>query len=365
MRPAGVHRLLVGGALDLTLAVLLAVLSVMIGLNFGQPLSVAADLTACLLAALTVRWPRTAGVALGAVLLLYAKAPPEWAEIGQYAALLPVLGTGIRGQRRERLAMSLGYWLILTVVQLFAYPGDLARGLLSSLVWAWLFAVMWLLGGAIAAFQRAQEQTRIAALAQQRLGLARDLHDTVARSLARLSLHAHEAATAGDASQLRPIADEIGQVAGELRWLLGALRDSDSEGSLSSGGSLATTMRDGIGRLEAGGFQVATAIDGDLDDVPADAGSVLAEIVKEAVANIERHGAATRPCAVVASIDEKAADLAFINEVAADDRPTGTAEPLGLLGVAERLAVVGGQLEARQEGSQWITRVTVPIGGRR
>ncbi len=365
MRPAGVHRLLVGGALDLTLAVLLAVLSVMIGLNFGQPLSVAADLTACLLAALTVRWPRTAGVALGAVLLLYAQAPPEWAEIGQYAALLPVLGTGIRGQRRERLAMSLGYWLILTVVQLFAYPGDLARGLLSSLVWAWLFAVMWLLGGAIAAFQRAQEQTRIAALAQQRLGLARDLHDTVARSLARLSLHAHEAATAADASQLRPIADEIGQVAGELRWLLGALRDSDSEGSLSSGGSLATTMRDGIGRLEAGGFQVATAIDGDLDDVPADAGSVLAEIVKEAVANIERHGAATRPCAVVASIDEKAADLAFINEVAADDRPTGTAEPLGLLGVAERLAVVGGQLEARQEGSQWITRVTVPIGGRR
>lgn len=163
-----------------------------------------------------------------------------------------------------------------------------------------------------------QEQTRIAALAQQQLG-GRDLHDTVARSLARLT--AHEAATAGDASQLRPIADEIGQVAGELRWLLGALRDSDSEGSLSSGGSLATTMRDGIGRLEAGGFQVATAIDGDLDDVPADAGSVLAEIVK-AVANIERHGAATRPCAVVASIDEKAADLAFINEVAADDRPT-------------------------------------------
>lgn len=363
MRAAGIHRLLVGGALDLVLAGFVAALALLVALPSGHLLGFAVDLAACVAAALTVRWPRAAGAVLGAILLIYLAAPREWTEVGEYAALVPVLGAGIRGQHRVRLTLTVGYWLILSVRQLQAYP-DLGIGVLAALVWAMLFALMWLLGGAIAAFQRAQEQSRIAALAQQRLGLARDLHDTVARSLARLSRHAHDAAAAEDASQLRPIADEISQAAGELRWLLGALRGSDSEGTLNSGGSLATTVRDSLGRLEAGGFQVATAIDGDLDDVPPDAGGVLAEIVKEAVANIERHGAAGRPCALVASIDDMSADLAFINEVAADRQPSG-AEPLGLLGAAERLALVGGQLEARQEGSQWITRVTVPIAGRR
>lgn len=362
MRLAGIHRLLLGGALDVALSALLAVLCVLLTLPFDQPLAIVVDLAACLAAALTVRWPRAAGAALGLVLLLYVAAPPEWAETGQYAALIPILGTGIRGQRRERLVLSIVYLAVFGVQQPMAYaPG---RAVLSVLAWAWLIAVMWLLGGAIAAFQRAQEQSRIAALAQQRLGLARDLHDTVARSLARLSRRAHEAATAEDASQLRPIADEIGHAAGELRWLLGALRDSDSAGTLNSTGSLATTVRESLGELERHGFDVSTAIDGDLDDVPPQAGSVLAEIVKEAVANIERHGATGRPCALVASIDEMSADLAFINEVAAD-RHAGSAEPLGLLGAAERLALVGGQLEARQEGSQWITRVTVPIAATR
>lgn len=364
MQPAGLHRLLLGGALELVLAALVAALSVVIGLHFGQPLAVAADLAACLAAALTVRWPRTAGAALGVVLLVYLASPPEWSQLGEYAALIPILGTGIRNQRRERVVLSLGYWVILSARQLLAYPGDL-RGPLSSLVWASLFAVMWLIGGAIAAFHRAEEQTRIAALAQQRLGLARDLHDTLARSLARLSRHAHDAATIGDAARLRPIADEISQAAGELRWLLGALREPDSDRALGSGGSLATTVRDSLGQLEASGFQVATAIDGNLDDVPPEAGSVLAEIVKEAAANIERHGAKSRPCALVGSIDDVSADLAFINEVSAsDDQPRAT-RPLGLLGAAERLALVGGQLEARQEGSQWITKVSVPIVGRR
>ncbi len=364
MRSAGFHRLLVGGALDLVLAGFVAALSVLVGLNFGQPLAIAVDLTACAAAVLAVRWPRAAGAALGAVLLVYLAAPPAWGETGEYAALVPVLGTGVRNQRRARLQLTVAYWLILSVRQLIAYPGDYT-GVVSSLVWAMLFALMWLLGGAIAAFQRAEEQARIAALAQQRLGLARDLHDTVARSLARASRRAHQAAAAGDASQLRALADEVGEAAGQLRWVLGALRDSDSATTLSSGSSLATAVRDSMEQLQERGFQVTTSIEGSLDDVPAQAGGVLAEIVKEAAANVERHGAPDRPCALVVSIDPLAADLALINEVRGPASPSGSARPLGLLGAAERLALVGGQLEARQEGSHWITRATIPIAGLR
>ena len=362
MRPRGIHRLLVGGTLDLVLAAFVAVLSVVGGLPAGFTLGIVVDLAACVAAALTVRWPRAAGAALAAILLIYLVAPPDWAESGEYAALIPVLGTGVRNQRRERLVLTVVYWVILSARQLAAYR-DLLPGALSALVWAMLFTLMWLLGGAISAFRRAEEQARIAALAQQRLALARDLHDTVARSLARLSRQAHQAASAGDAEQLRPIADEIGQAAGQLRWVLGALRDSDAD-TLNSRGTLAVAVRDCLEQLRAHGFPVTASIEGSLDDVPADAGTVLAEIAKEAAANVERHGAPGRPCVLMASIDEFSADLALINEVA-DGGGSGSTRSFGLLGAAERLALVGGQLEARQQGTHWITRASVPTGGRR
>ena len=73
MRLAGIHRLLLGGALDVALSALLAVLCVLLTLPFDQPLAIVVDLAACLAAALTVRWPRAAGAALGLVLLLYSK----------------------------------------------------------------------------------------------------------------------------------------------------------------------------------------------------------------------------------------------------------------------------------------------------
>ncbi len=363
MRPRGIHRLLVGGTLDLVLAAFVAVLSVVGGLPAGFTLGIVVDLAACVAAALTVRWPRAAGAALAAILLIYLVAPPDWAESGEYAALIPVLGTGVRNQRRERLVLTVVYWVILSARQLAAYR-DLLPGALSALVWAMLFTLMWLLGGAISAFRRAEEQARIAALAQQRLALARDLHDTVARSLARLSRQAHQAASAGDAEQLRPIADEIGQAAGQLRWVLGALRDSDADNTLNSRGTLAVAVRDCLEQLRAHGFPVTASIEGSLDDVPADAGTVLAEIAKEAAANVERHGAPGRPCVLMASIDEFSADLALINEVA-DGGGSGSTRSFGLLGAAERLALVGGQLEARQQGTHWITRASVPTGGRR
>ncbi|MFT4218456.1 MAG: histidine kinase [Micropruina sp.] len=363
MRFTGIQRLLVGGALDLVLTGFVALLSVLVGLNFGEPVGVAVDLAACTAAALTVRWPRLAGTALGVVLLIYLTAPEPWAETGEYAALIPVLGAGIRNQPRQRMWLTACYLSILTVRQLIGYPDDLT-GLISALVWAMLFALVWLLGGAIAAFQRAEEQTRIAALAQQRLGLARDLHDTVARSLVRAARHAHRAAAEQDATQLGAIADEVGKAAGQLRWVLGALRDSDSGTTLNSEGSFAVAVRDSMEQLRVRGFQVTTSIEGSLDDVPAQAGSVLAEIVKEAAANVERHGAAGRPCTLVVSIDDAAADLALINEVDETGSRSSSTRPLGLLGAAERLALVGGQLEARQEGTHWITRATVPIAGR-
>lgn len=365
MRPTRTHRLLLGGALDLALLAILTVLTVLMGLNFRNPLTLTVDLAACLAAALTLRWPRAAGAALGLILLLYVVVPYEFTEMGEYAALIVVLGTGIRSQQRIRATLTAGYLPILVIRQFQLYHNG-AQPFLSSLAWAALFAVMWLIGSAIAAVDKAQEQTRLAALAQQRLALARELHDTVARSLARVSRQIHEASASGDPAQLRSAADQVSEAAGQLRWVLGALRDSDSEAELLTGSqsSLAGTVRDSVAHLQSQGFQVSTSIDGSLDDVPTEQGRVLADIVQEATANVERHGAADRPCVLTVCVDTTAVDLALINEVREPGTPSGSARPLGLIGAAERLALVGGQLEARQEGTHWITRVMIPIAGR-
>lgn len=359
MRSPGLHRFLFGGALDIVLLCLIATLSIVFGLHTGHPLGVAVDLAACLAAALTVRWPRTAGLALGGVLLIYSVAPPGWVEMGLYTALVAILGAGLRDERRVRLAMGTGYWLILTVLQVRSYPDQ--RAFLASVAWACLIAVVGLIGGAFAAFRSAQEQANAAALAQQRLDLSRDLHDSVARSLTLLARQADAAATAGDAGALRPIADGLHSAAGELRWLLWTLRESDGEPAPEPPGSFAATLEDVRETLEATGFPVTATVDGAVETVPQQVAEVLGDVIREAVANIQRHGRPGRPVLLVAAVDEVSADVALINEIAEATTPAAAGRPLGLMGAAERLAQIGGQLDTRQEGRRWITRVIVPL----
>ncbi len=355
--------LLSDGTVDVVLAALIAAMAVMLGWHLGYPLSIALDVAACVAAALTVRWPRAAGATLAVLLALYIVVPREWALMGEYAPLIPILGMGMRGRRPERLVMTLVYWPILVAIQFRDYGLDITV-LFAALMWAALIAILWVIGNVFTAYRNAQERARVAALTQQRLSLARDLHDSLARNLAHLILRARKAAAAGDADALEPLADGIAEAASELRWLLGALREPDAVPVLGAGGSLATTMTEVIDELTERGFPTAVTIEGDLNRVPPRASEVLAGVAREAAANIERHGAEGRPCTLVASIDDDAVDLAFINEVSSTGPDPGSgSRSMGLLGASERLATVGGVLETRREGRQWITRVTIPLTG--
>lgn len=98
-----------------------------------------------------------------------------------------------------------------------------------------------------------------------------------------------------------------------------------------------------------------------METVPQQVAEVLGDVIREAVANIQRHGRPGRPVLLVAAVDEVSADVALINEIAEATTPAAAGRPLGLMGAAERLAQIGGQLDTRQEGRRWITRVIVPL----
>ena len=112
--------------------------------------------------------------------------------------------------------------------------------------------------------------------------------------------------------------------------------------------------------METHGFSVVTSIEGDLAAVPPALVPTLRAVIGEACANIERHADPSRPSVVIVSANHDSVDAMFLNETR-DSHASSTATGVGLAGVSERLALVGGELATEQEGRQWITRVTIPL----
>jgi signal transduction histidine kinase len=356
------------GRIEVVLATLLAALILVLDLPTHRLSAVPADLAACVVAAATARWPRAAGALLGAILLGYLMAPNGWATMGEYALLIPILGTGMRGQFRIRAWMSAAYFVILAAYAVKLAP-TLASAMLGWVVWASLFAVLWLIGNTFHAFAEAQRQARTAEMVLQRQVLARELHDTVARSFTHVTMAAERALLRGVASaeDLKTISDEAAKGVDELRWVMTLLSDpATSVDALAAGRtSLAEALAAAQESLLAEHFQVSVSLDGDLERLDTEASMTLAAVTAEATANIVKHGDRDRPCAVVVQVGDQVGELSFINTPAVPSGAGSTAKHLGVWGMRQRLEPLGGEVVAAAEDGLWVTRVTLPLAQRR
>ena len=127
------ERLVAAGGLEVVFAAAMATLSVLLGWSTGDPVGILLDLAMYVTAVLTIRWPRVAGTVLLVLLMGYFFAPRAWVELGQYAPLLVVLGTGMRGHARLRSWLSLGYLAVYIGLQYEHYP-PLLTVVLASVV---------------------------------------------------------------------------------------------------------------------------------------------------------------------------------------------------------------------------------------
>jgi signal transduction histidine kinase len=352
------ERLVTAGGLEVVFAAAMATLSVVLGAATGDPVGILLDVAMYVTAVLTIRWPRAAGAVLVVLLMGYAFAARAWVELGQYAPLLVVLGTGMRGHRRLRTWLSVGFLAVYVALQYEQYP--VTTFVLASLVWTTLIALCWLIGTAVNRYQVIQGELRSAALNEQRLQLARGLHDTVARTLSRVALRARQAGAEGDVDALEEIADGVSRAASELRWMLNLLREPDAEAQLAAAsGSIAEAVQRADLRLNSQGFQFSSTMEGDPSRVAESVGSVVVLAIEEAVANLERHGSPEAPSGLILSVGEQALDLVIVNQVLRDS-PDGT-HGLGLVGVRERLLAIGGEFDARREGRQWLMQLRTPL----
>ena len=226
-----------------------------------------------------------------------------------------------------------------------------------------------------AALERGRAEEVLRRAGEERMRIARDLHDVVAHNISVINVQANTALHLMDRQPerarqaLTAINDVSKQALVELRSVLGVLRDVDEIAPRAPSPGLAR-LRDLVDSAAAAGLTVRLEEDGPRPPVPADVDVAAYRIVQEALTNSARHASGAAVTVRVRSAGEE-----LIVEVTDDGagQPAGRgAGPAswpggsgnGIAGMAERAAALGGTLEARPraEGG-FAVRARLPLAG--
>ncbi|MFG2268760.1 sensor histidine kinase [Streptomyces chartreusis] len=205
--------------------------------------------------------------------------------------------------------------------------------------------------------ERTREEAALRRAGEERLRIARELHDSLTHSISIVKLQAgvavHLARKRGEdvPPALLAIQEASGEAMRELRATLEVLRTDEPTG----------TPALLVERARAAGLAVDLTVSGDERPLAATVDRAMYRIVQEALTNAARHAG---PAKVSVQLTYGECDLTIRVE---DD---GTADPsrpptagIGLTGMRERVTALGGTLEAapRAEGG-FAVRARLPLG---
>jgi signal transduction histidine kinase len=217
--------------------------------------------------------------------------------------------------------------------------------------------------------ERAAEAGR--RVAEERLRIARELHDTVAHSMATIAVQAGSALhmldgrpdrgpylAAGQADDLRAPLTAIRKtskgVLNEMRSVLGQLRRSDPQpgvavarggaGYLAGGLDQLPALRDAV---TAAGAPVSVTIDGEQVPLPAAVDHAAYRILQESLTNVLRHAGPGAAATVHLRYQPDALIILVTNDGTAPGVTTGT----GVTDSAEGNWINGGEVPAPSEGN--------------
>jgi signal transduction histidine kinase len=255
----------------------------------------------------------------------------------------------------------------------------------------------------LTAEERAAEAAR--QVAEERLRIARELHDTVAHSMATITVQAGTAlhllhgdgtglaaTPAGIATVLTGIRDTSKSALAEMRTVLGQLRSGSGSGSGSGPdpgtGAVAGTgagtgavsdagtgtgtgpglerlaaLRDAVG---AAGVPVTVSVTGTSVALPPAVDHAAYRILQESLTNVLRHAGPDAKATVCLRYEPGCLSLAVSDDGSADRPPRGghgINEGHGITGMRERAAAVGGTLTAAPtDGGGFQVSATLPTG---
>ncbi|MCW3816772.1 histidine kinase [Micromonospora sp. DR5-3] len=303
----------------------------------------------CLAVAGCTAYPRAAAVLAGACFTAQSFTPvlPEWPVVPLLALLAAAFGCVAVGGRAAFTVAAVSYFVPLGIENAVAGDSD----------WVFiLFVGLAVLGPGYAVRMRRAQAARLVALAaereaaartDERLRVARELHDIVSHGVSVMVLQAAaaQAVLDSDAAQARTSLDavqDVGrEVVTELRRLLVILRGAEPAPEALPSLRRLEPLTAGV-RLAGG--QVDVDVTGDLDMIPAAADVSGYRILQEALTNAARHAAGA---AVRVSIEVTGDALRL--QVTDDGtgrarRSAGTGH--GLTGIRERVELFGGTVTA-------------------
>lgn len=214
--------------------------------------------------------------------------------------------------------------------------------------------------------EQAREAEASRRVAEDRLRIARDLHDAVAHQISVVSLNAGVASRALEddpdtaREALATVRTAARRVLSEIGDLMSSLRAEDDGAARAPVPSL-TRVAALTDDFEASGLLVTSRVDADVSALPAAVDVTAYRVIQEALTNAQKHGSDSRAHVL---IERDAAGLRIVVSNPAATVPVTDATPgLGILGMRERVAAVGGTLQASREGGTFRVDVLLPIPG--
>lgn len=200
----------------------------------------------------------------------------------------------------------------------------------------------------------AREELARLAVSEERLRIARDLHDLLGHTLSLVALKSELAAklVQDDPEQAR---SELGDVQHVTRQALAEVREAvQGYRRLALGEAL-----DGA-RTALSAAGIGVRVDGSAEHLPDEVENVLAWAIREAATNVVRHSGA-RTCAISLATDEDSVALQ-VDDDGTPDLAAGR-NGAGLEGLAERAGRLHGTLETgARPGGGFRLRLRVPLG---
>ncbi len=213
--------------------------------------------------------------------------------------------------------------------------------------------------------ERTREEEALRRVDEERLRIAREVHDTVAHSLSIVTVQAAAAEALLDEDperareSIRHIRRTGKNALADLRSVLTILRTSDGQAPLAP-----TAGLDDVAELaetaRQAGLTVNLTTAGDFSAVPASAAVSAYRVVQESLTNVVRHaGASTVDMAV--KVDASRVTVSVTDDGAG---PSGGETGLGIKGMRERVEALGGHFEAgpSSEGGFRVHAV-IPLSG--
>lgn len=279
------------------------------------------------------------------------------AGLAWFVTALAVIASAGYHARRPLLALVVALGVLGATVTI-----DVGSPVPAEIAFAWLLgAGAWAAGRAVsirtlraelsehrAALAEQDAQWRAAAaVAEERLRIARELHDVIAHGISVMTLHA-----GGIRRLLRPeqrderaaleVVERTGRESlAEMRRLLGVLRAPEPAAEPAPAPGLAH-VADLLEPARVAGLRVELTVTGEIRSLPPGVDVAAYRIAQEAVTNVLRHAAASLlDCTVDYGPD--AVELRVVDDGAAgaEPRPGG----YGHVGMRERAAMCGGTVE--------------------